>query len=235
MSPTRYVGRESVEDLVLLDQRVVERLEQVGVAVEPEVVADVDHVPLDVAGLHLGLDRGVRGVLGLLELHPGQGRVRHEPALALRLLVDATERRERERRALVLRGSRADVGGRGRCRAGRRRGTGRRAGAGRRRALPLPPPPLEHAATTRTMTIPSATGLKPRNMAPSSGRSGDPQAEALSRRIGPAAMIDAPTGRRTGPSSGRARCGPLGRGRRGGIVEGGEIGRLQGAPVGRSR
>ena len=50
------VAREPFEDLVARDQRVVERLEQVLVGVEPEVVADVDDVPRDLTGFNLGRD-----------------------------------------------------------------------------------------------------------------------------------------------------------------------------------
>ncbi len=124
--------REPVEDLVLLDERVVDLLEEGGVGVEPEVVADVDDVPRDVVRLDLRLDRRVRGLLGLRELHAGQRGVRHQPAFALRFLVDATERGEGQGRPFVLRGRRADVrrpaaGTRGRAgTAGAASGTGAR-------------------------------------------------------------------------------------------------------------
>ena len=119
------VAGEALEDLVPRDEVVVERLEQVLVRLEPEVVADVDDVPGDLAGLDLGLDRRVRGVLVLGELDAGQLRVRLQPGFPLRLLVGTAERDVGQGDAFLawrIAGFRGRPAARAGRRPGRRRG-----------------------------------------------------------------------------------------------------------------
>ena len=54
--------REAGQDLVLGDQVVIQRLEDVRVALETEVIANVHDVPGDLSGFDLRLDRGVRRI-----------------------------------------------------------------------------------------------------------------------------------------------------------------------------